>query len=72
MIGPDNLIEGYSLVGEIGNGGMGIAWRAEKNGRTYTIKMCSDSDENSRRRFLREFRLMTTTNSSCVVKVYCC
>ena len=51
MIGSNNLIEGYFLVGEIGNGGMGIAWRSEKNGRTYTIKMYSYSDENSRRRF---------------------
>ena len=69
MIGPDNLIEGYSLVSEIGRGGIG-AWRAEKNGRTYAIKMCSDSDENSRRRFLREFRLMTTIDSPYVVKAY--
>ncbi|MCH3993813.1 MAG: serine/threonine protein kinase [Prevotella sp.] len=70
MEGSYKQIEGYSLVKEIGRGGMGVVWQAEKNGRTYAIKMCTGTDENSKRRFLREFRLMKTIKSPYVVKAY--
>jgi serine/threonine protein kinase len=66
-----DLIDGYSVIKEIGQGGMGTVF-AVKSGKTGTVlalKVCTDSDEESQKRFRREVRIMARINHKNVMPV---
>ncbi|MBN1169882.1 serine/threonine protein kinase [Candidatus Micrarchaeota archaeon] len=75
---PKNLIgrtiDGkYSIISEIGRGGMGRVYKAKtKEGRTVALKVIDGaiSDQATVRRFIREVKAMKETNHPNTVNVY--
>lgn len=65
-----DLIDGkYTLLEEIGKGGMGKVFRVEKDGIPYALKVCLEDAEDDVKRFKREVRLMSTIKHANVIEV---
>lgn len=65
-----NVVNGYILLIYIGDGGMAVVWKVEKDGYYYGIKVCKSKDELETKRFEREFRLMNAIKHLNVLSVY--
>ncbi len=65
----------YRLIEKIGEGGMGVVWKAEDTSlnRTVALKFMSreaEHDPNSRKRFHREARSAAALDHPYVCKIY--
>src|SRR5580700_10908225 len=72
---PGSSIAHFRIVDKLGEGGMGVVYRAvdEKLGRTVALKVLHPEVANNkdrRRRFLREGRLAAAMNHPCIAAVY--
>ena len=70
MICVGDNIQGYTIVRMLGKGGMGVVWEAKKEGKSYALKICTSTDEITRKRFEREFRLMSCLDYPFVLKAF--
>lgn len=73
--GPGQKLSHYSLIEQIGAGGMGVVWRAVDTvlGRTVAIKVLPSElrlDDDRRRLFLEEARLAASVSHTHIVQVY--
>lgn len=64
------IINGYTIVRKLGEGGMASVWQVEKDGKYYAMKVCASDDEELKKRFQREYRLMTSINDPHVLKAF--
>lgn len=64
------IINGYTVVRKLGEGGMASVWKVEKDGKYYAMKVCNSDEEELKKRFQREYRLMLSINDTHVLKVY--
>lgn len=60
----------YTLVRLMARGGMGAVWLVKKDEIEYAMKVCENSDEESLKRFHREFRLMECLDHQNVLKAF--
>lgn len=60
----------YRLIRLMDRGGMGAVWMVEKDGVEYAMKVCENGDEESLKRFHREFRLMECLDHKNVLKAF--
>jgi len=72
---PGQTLSHYSLIEKIGEGGMGVVWKAQDKvlGRTVAIKVLPAdvaSDERRRSMFLDEARLASSVSDAHIVQVY--
>ena len=72
---PGTTLSHYRLIEKIGEGGMGVVWKAEDTilGRTVAIKVLPadvSRDESRRSMFLSEARLASQVNSAHIVQVH--
>ena len=72
---PGQTLSHYSLTERIGEGGMGVVWKAQDKvlGRTVAIKVLPAdvaSDERRRSMFLDEARLASSVSDTHIVQVY--
>lgn len=65
----DEVINGYTIISPIGQGGAGIVYDVQKGSAHYALKECAELDEESLKRFSRELRIAKTLNSPNIVKV---
>ncbi|NIM01479.1 MAG: protein kinase, partial [Acidobacteria bacterium] len=75
MIEPGQMLAHYQLVEKIGEGGMGVVWKALDTtlDREVAIKILPDAfaqDPDRRARFEREARLLATLNHPNIAGVY--
>lgn len=63
-------VNGYTVLKKLAEGGMASVWLVEKEGMRYAMKVCSSSDAEDRKRFLREFRLMASLHDVHILKVF--
>jgi serine/threonine protein kinase len=69
------MLSHYRLVEKIGEGGMGVVWRAEDTvlNRAVAIKVISADaafDDARRPMFLEEARLLSSVNDAHIVQIY--
>lgn len=65
-----DLIDGkYTLVEEIGQGGMGKVFLANKGGTNFALKVCLDDGGDDIKRFKREVRLMSQIRHKNVIEI---
>jgi len=74
-IEPGQQLLHYRLIEQIGEGGMGIVWKAVDNdlGREVAIKILPAAfaaEPERLTRFEREARLLATLNHPCIAAVY--
>jgi Tol biopolymer transport system component len=74
-IGPGQQLLQYRLIEKIGEGGMGMVWKAVDNdlGREVAIKFLPEvfaGDPERLARFEREARLLASLNHPCIAAVY--
>ena len=72
---PGQMLSHYRLVEKIGEGGMGMVWKAEDTvlGRTVAIKVLppgAASDDQRRKMFLDEARLASSVSEAHIVQVH--
>ncbi len=72
---PGRTISHYRLIEKVGEGGMGVVWKAEDTvlGRTVAIKFLpagSARDEERRQMFLSEARLASSVSEASIVQVH--
>jgi eukaryotic-like serine/threonine-protein kinase len=72
---PGSSIAHFRIVDKLGEGGMGVVYRAvdEKLGRTVALKVLHPEVANNkdrRRRFVREGRLAAAMNHPCIASVF--
>ncbi len=72
---PGRMLSHYRLIEKIGEGGMGVVWKAEDNvlGRTVAIKVLPADharDETRRKMFFDEARLASSLSEAHIVQVY--
>lgn len=60
----------YKLIRLMDRGGMGAVWLVEKDEVEYAMKVCEQRDEESLKRFHREFRLMECLDHQNVLKAF--
>jgi len=75
MVATGTMLGPYEILGLLGKGGMGEVYRAQDSrlGRTVAIKVVSDalaSRGESRERFLREARLVSTLSHANIGRLY--
>ena len=63
-------INGYIVVRKLGEGGMASVWQVIKDGKLYAMKVCASDEEEQKKRFQREFRLMMSIDDTHVLKVF--
>lgn len=73
--GPAIRLPGYTLVEKLGEGGMGVVWRARElsTNRDVAIKLLHGSligSSSARERFRREVTAVASMNHANIVKVY--
>ena len=67
------IVNGYCIIEEVGHGGMGVVYKARKNGVDYALKTVKTAaDQETKRRFCREVRMLSTINDDHVVEVIDC
>lgn len=66
-----DIVDKYTIVDTIGDGGMGFVLEVEDNetGENYALKYCKESDEKSLRRFAREVRVVSNTIHANVIEI---
>src|SRR5262245_932378 len=74
-VGPGALLSHFRLVEKVGQGGMGVVWRAEDTllGRAVAIKILPphfSRDERIRRMFLDEARLASSLSDAHIAQVH--
>jgi len=74
-IGPDQMLLHYRLVDKLGEGGMGVVWRAVDTtlDREVAIKVLADAfvqDPDRLARFEREAKLLASLNHPNIAAVY--
>ncbi len=74
-LGPGRTLSHYRLVEKIGEGGMGVVWKAEDMilGRTVAVKVlpaAAARDERRRKMFLDEARLASSVSEAHIVQVH--
>jgi tetratricopeptide (TPR) repeat protein/predicted Ser/Thr protein kinase len=74
-VGPGDRLGHFLLLERIGQGGMGVVWKAEDTllGRTVAIKILPDQssrDERLRRMFLEEARLASSLSDAHIAQVH--
>ena len=62
MIKKGDYFNEYLITGYIDKGGMGSIWSVKKDHTEYALKVCEKTDEESLKRFKREYRLMQHLN----------
>ena len=72
---PGQILSHYRLIEKVGEGGMGVVWKAEDTvlGRTVAIKVLpadAARDERRRRMFFDEARLASSLNEAHIAQVY--
>jgi serine/threonine protein kinase len=72
---PGRVLSHYHLLEKIGEGGMGVVWKAEDRvlGRTVAIKVLPadmSRDDARRSMFLDEARLASQVSNAHIVQVY--
>ncbi len=72
---PDRTLSHYRLIEKIGEGGMGVVWKAEDTvlGRTVAVKVLPADlarDEKRRQMFLEEARLASSVSEAHIVQVF--
>src|SRR5512136_556890 len=72
---PDRTLSHYRIIEKIGEGGMGVVWKAEDTllGRVVAIKVLpvdASRDEKRRSMFLEEARLASQVSSAHIVQVH--
>jgi tetratricopeptide (TPR) repeat protein/tRNA A-37 threonylcarbamoyl transferase component Bud32 len=72
---PGQTLSHYRLIEKIGEGGMGVVWKAEDTvlDRTVAIKVLpadTSRDEQRREMFLREAKLASSVSDAHIVQVY--
>jgi serine/threonine protein kinase len=68
---PNDEVDGYRILTPIGVGGMGVVYSVVRtsDGAGLALKCCSTEDDESRRRFGREVRVMEKITSDNVMPV---
>jgi tetratricopeptide (TPR) repeat protein/predicted Ser/Thr protein kinase len=74
-VAPGQSISHYRLIEKIGEGGMGVVWKAQDTvlGRTVAIKVLPadvSQDENRRQMFFEEARSASAVSAAHIVQVY--
>lgn len=64
-----DIVEGYEIVENIGSGGMGTVYKVLKDTCSYALKTCTETDEETIRRFKREVRIMRSINNPNIISV---
>lgn len=64
-----DIVDGYEIIDNIGSGGMGTVYKVLKGGSYCALKTCTDTDEETIRRFKREVRIMKSVNNSSIINV---
>lgn len=72
---PDDLVDGFRLLEEIGHGGQGVVFRAlqESTGREVALKLLRDgplADLRSRHRFEREIELVASLTHPNLITIH--
>lgn len=70
MIKKGDYFNEYLITGYIDKGGMGSIWSVKKDHTEYALKVCEKTDEESLKRFKREYRLMQHLNHINVLKAF--
>ena len=64
-----DIIKGYTIKEYIRDGGLGIVFKVENDGKEYALKICNTTEEDYVSRFKREIRMMETINNNRIVKI---
>lgn len=59
----------YTIIDKLGQGGMGMVFKVSNGSSEFALKICTDTDEESKKRFNREVRLMKKITDDNVIQV---
>lgn len=64
-----DIVDGYLILGHIDDGGMGSVFQVSGNGGLYALKTCIDDNDDDKKRFAREVRLMKMIHHHNVIEI---
>lgn len=59
----------YVVIKEIDTGGMGVVYEVEHNENKYALKICKVNEEEDKKRFNREVRIMSSISHKNIIKI---